>query len=154
MPTLNTVGRKPLQKEDAGILEEQASAGTSLKGRNLLFFYGSRENGRFLAAAGQERSRVRKFIGYTIQIPVNIISHGTPDERMTLMEAGWQNEGIGFYSDPLQQVPVYRLFNPNAADAGSHMYTTSKNEANTLEKQGWLNKGIGWYAELEGTGGL
>lgn len=76
------------------------------------------------------------------------------DERMALMEAGWQNEGIGFYSDPLQQVPVYRLFNPNAADAGSHMYTTSKNEANTLEKQGWLNEGIGWYAELEETGGL
>lgn len=22
------------------------------------------------------------------------------DERMALMEAGWQNEGIGFYSDP------------------------------------------------------
>ena len=54
------------------------------------------------------------------------------------------------YSDLEKSVPVYRLFNPNARDAGSHMCTTSRQEADQLTSIGWRDEGIGWYADLEG----
>jgi hypothetical protein len=61
-----------------------------------------------------------------------------------LVNAGWNDEGIGWYSDDEQGVPVYRQYNPNAK-AGAHNFTTSKAENDHLVKVGWNAEGIAWY---------
>ncbi|MBQ9608246.1 MAG: hypothetical protein IJV15_02225 [Lachnospiraceae bacterium] len=66
------------------------------------------------------------------------------DEKNNLVNVGWKYEGIGWYSDDAQSVPLYRQYNPNAK-AGSHNYTTSKDENDWLESVGWKGEGIGWY---------
>ncbi|MDH6364594.1 hypothetical protein M2139_001581 [Enterococcus sp. PF1-24] len=40
---------------------------------------------------------------------------------------------------------IYRLFNPNARDAGSHHYTASQTEVQALLAAGWSSENIGWY---------
>ena len=51
--------------------------------------------------------------------------HYTMDraEADNLVSVGWNDEGIGWHSDG-KEVPVYRLYNPNAV-TGTHHYTTS-----------------------------
>lgn len=44
-------------------------------------------------------------------------------ERDYLISIGWNDEGIGWYSDSMQNVPLYRAYNPNAY-ANNHHYTT------------------------------
>ena len=61
-----------------------------------------------------------------------------------LISVGWNDEGIGWYSDDNGAVPLYRQYNPNAK-AGSHNYTTSKGENDFLAANGWNAEGIGWY---------
>ena len=61
-----------------------------------------------------------------------------------LVKLGWNDEGTGWYSDPKEQVPVYRQYNPNAK-TGTHNYTTSKAERDYLVSIGWKDEGIGWY---------
>ena len=61
-----------------------------------------------------------------------------------LISAGWSDEGIGWYSDDNQTVPLYRQYNPNAF-ANNHNYTTSLGENDWLVSLGWLAEGIGWY---------
>lgn len=63
-------------------------------------------------------------------------------ERNRLFQAGWNEEGIGWYA-PTTGVPVYRLYNPNAGD---HHYTASVGERNSLIKAGWRDEGVGWYS--------
>ena len=41
------------------------------------------------------------------------------------------------YSDDNKGVPIYRVYNPNAKDAGAHLYTASKDEATYLVSLGW-----------------
>ncbi|MCR4952015.1 MAG: hypothetical protein K6A40_11915 [Solobacterium sp.] len=57
---------------------------------------------------------------------------------------GWNDEGIGWYSCDTEDVPLYRLYNPNAY-ANNHHYTTSVKEKNVLLRYGWRDEGIGWY---------
>ncbi|MDR2976907.1 MAG: Ltp family lipoprotein [Streptococcaceae bacterium] len=52
-------------------------------------------------------------------------------------DAGWNIEGVGWQT-PSSGDPVYRLFNPNARDAGSHYYTMSSYEASHLQSLGWI----------------
>ena len=64
------------------------------------------------------------------------------------MEAGWTDEGVGWYSANEKDVtalPVYRQYNPNAA-TGTHNYTLSKDENDMLVDAGWNAEGIAWYA--------
>jgi hypothetical protein len=65
-------------------------------------------------------------------------------ERDALVKVGWKYEGIGWYSDDNEEVPLYRQYNPNAV-SGSHNYTTNKKENDALVKIGWIAEGIGWY---------
>lgn len=66
-------------------------------------------------------------------------------ERSYLISIGWNDEGIGWYSDDAKTIPVYREYNPNAV-AGSHNYTMNFNEHKYLSNIGWNNEGIAWYA--------
>lgn len=65
-------------------------------------------------------------------------------ERDTLIRAGWRYEGIGWCSDPMNAVPLYRSYNPNAV-SGAHHYTTDKNEHDFLIRLGWRDEGLAWY---------
>ena len=71
--------------------------------------------------------------------------HYTMDraEADNLVSVGWNDEGIGWHSDG-KEVPVYRLYNPNAV-TGTHHYTTSVEERDFLYEIGWNYEGIGWY---------
>ena len=64
-----------------------------------------------------------------------------------LRAKGWNDEGIGWYSeDKTAGVPVYRVYNPNAF-ANNHHYTTNYAEAQYLISIGWKDEGIGWYGQ-------
>ena len=66
------------------------------------------------------------------------------NERNDLINAGWKDEGTGWYSDEHKSVPLYREYNPNAV-TGTHNYTTDKAEHDKLVSLGWRDEGIGWY---------
>lgn len=69
----------------------------------------------------------------------------TNEVNVLTSQDGWVSEGIFFYSNPNNAIPVYRLFNPKATFA-THLYTTDAHEADVLASQnGWINEGIGWY---------
>ena len=62
-----------------------------------------------------------------------------------LVKAGWKDEGIAFYAeDEKTGMPLYRLYNPNAA-SGAHHYTTSTDERDMLANTGWIKEGTGFY---------
>lgn len=65
-------------------------------------------------------------------------------ERDHLVRVGWNYEGIGWYSDLSKEVPLYRVYNPNAV-TGTHHYTRNRGEAQYLDEIGWNYEGIGWY---------
>lgn len=85
-------------------------------------------------------------IVYRLYNPNSGDHHYTTDfnEARNLDAIGWWYEGIGWYSDPNQEIPVYRAYNPNAF-SGSHNYTTSSTEQRSLIKAGWKDENIGWY---------
>lgn len=60
------------------------------------------------------------------------------------MKLGWNDEGIGWYSDDNKAVPLYRQYNPNVF-ANNHNYTKSVPERDHLVSLGWHDEGIGWY---------
>lgn len=68
-------------------------------------------------------------------------------EKNTLAKNGWRVDNDGFpvfYGVDESGKPMYRLFNPNAANAiSSHHYTQDKNEIKQLKKQGWLEDNNG-----------
>ena len=47
-------------------------------------------------------------------------------------------------ADSEDQIPVYRLYNPNAK-SGAHHFTTDKAEYAWLAAQGWKEEGIAFY---------
>lgn len=61
-----------------------------------------------------------------------------------LKSLGWNDEGIAWYSDKNHSVPIYRVYNQNAA-AFPHHYTANAGEKDNLVKAGWNDEGIGWY---------
>ena len=62
-----------------------------------------------------------------------------------LVELGWNDEGIAWYSDDAKGAPVYRLYNPNAK-SGAHHFTISAAEQKAVKDAGWTDEGIGWFA--------
>lgn len=69
-------------------------------------------------------------------------------ERDFLVNVGWNYEGVCWYSDSAQDVPLYRVYNPNAY-AFNHFWTASAYERDFLINIGWNDEGIGWYALAE-----
>ncbi len=57
---------------------------------------------------------------------------------------GWNDEGVGWFSDEAHGTPLYRQYNPYAT-VGTHNYTTSRDENDMLVSIGWNAEGIGWY---------
>ena len=66
-------------------------------------------------------------------------------ERAKLIYWGWNDEGVAFNSAGEDEVPQYRLHNPNAKRGGYH-FTGSVDERNQLISIGWIYEGIGWYS--------
>ena len=66
------------------------------------------------------------------------------DERENLIDAGWFDEGFGWFAPSVSNTPVYRLYNPNVGD---HHYTISNEERSELVAAGWTDEGIGWYSD-------
>ncbi|MGL9749732.1 hypothetical protein [Enterococcus sp. DIV0170] len=64
-------------------------------------------------------------------------------ERATLVNFGWNDEGIGFYGQgyttTIKVAYVYRIYNPNAGD---HHYTAFQDEKEHLIKVGWHDDNI------------
>ncbi|MHC9001407.1 hypothetical protein [Enterococcus bulliens] len=56
-----------------------------------------------------------------------------------------ESRRTSLFSDLAKQVPVYRVFNPNAKGPGSHHYTTSAGERDNLVSIGWKNEGTAFY---------
>jgi len=61
---------------------------------------------------------------------------------------GWHYEGVCWNSASPENLPLYRLYNPNA-DCGSHHYTGSAEERDMLRFVGWKYEGIGWFGLLK-----
>ncbi len=67
------------------------------------------------------------------------------EERLVLVQSGWNYEGVAWHTPASSNTPVYRLFNPKS---GAHHYTPSAEEKDELvKKQGWNYEGIGWYSD-------
>ncbi len=66
-------------------------------------------------------------------------------ERDNLVRLGWNDEGIGWYSNEFDTTTLYRLYNPNATGAGAHRYTTNSAEVDYLKSIGWRYEGTAWY---------
>ena len=60
------------------------------------------------------------------------------------MSAGWQYEGVGWYSAGEDGIPLFRQYNPFAA-VGAHNYTVSEAERDAIVSMGWKDEGLGWY---------
>lgn len=67
------------------------------------------------------------------------------DEFSYLVQAGWNDEGIGWLAPLSGGKEVYRLYNPN----GDHHYTMDANERDFLVSAGWNDEGIGWFSADE-----
>lgn len=61
-----------------------------------------------------------------------------------LVSVGWNDEGVGWYSDPNESVPLFRVYNPNEY-ANNHHYTTSAAERDMLLSIGWQDEGVSWH---------
>lgn len=75
--------------------------------------------------------------------------HYTIDEKeyTELGKIGWKQEGQSWKAAAENEqgdVPVYRLYNPNAA-VGSHHFTESSSEKNDLVARGWKSENIAFY---------
>lgn len=71
-------------------------------------------------------------------------------EANNLIKNGWYNQGIPFYADSYKSTfnqAVFRLYNPNAKKADSHVYILSESEKNSLISKGWRNEGVAWYSD-------
>ena len=84
---------------------------------------------------------------YRMYNPNNGRHHYTPHtyEKNDLVKAGWKYEGVSWYTGG--NVPVYRLYNPQAAPReDSHHYTPLASERDSLVRAGWKAEGVAWYA--------
>ena len=68
-------------------------------------------------------------------------------ERDSLVELGWNNEGIAWYTSPNKSDPeVYRLYNKND---GNHHYTVSSYERDSLIDAGWNYEGVAFQTRMQ-----
>ena len=93
--------------------------------------------------------RADRRIGVVLAVDRNVAA-GVPADALVvpadldeLVALGWKYDGVGCLSGG--DVPVYRQYNPNA-QAGSHNFTTSKEENDQLVKVGWSEEGIAWMS--------
>jgi hypothetical protein len=67
------------------------------------------------------------------------------NEKKVLVESGWKEEGIAFYScapTDLPIVPIYRIYNPGTGD---HLFAANLQEYYNLVSVGWTGEGIRFY---------
>ena len=69
-------------------------------------------------------------------------------EMNKLLDKGWNYENVAFNSAGTDEVPQYRLHNPNSK-RGAYHFTGSQEERDLLISFGWEYQGIGWYSCLE-----
>ena len=69
------------------------------------------------------------------------------DEVEMLVDLGWHYEGVAWNSASANDIPLFRLYNPNA-ETGNHHYTSSIEERDWLVDLGWILEGIGWFGML------
>ncbi len=84
---------------------------------------------------------------YRLFNPATTDHHYTMDynEYMILGSQGWNQEGIGWYSDPAKGIGMHRLFTKELV-VGAHHYTSDENEYKTLMATGsWIDEKYGWY---------
>ncbi|MBP3324088.1 MAG: hypothetical protein J6M16_07830 [Clostridia bacterium] len=67
------------------------------------------------------------------------------EEKAKLIEEGWNDEGVAFNSADEDEIPQYRLHNPNAS-RGAYHFTGSTEERDILIAAGWEYQGIGFYS--------
>ncbi len=72
---------------------------------------------------------------------------GSEEERDSLVEAGWQYEGVAWNAPTNKGDPVFRLYNPNNGD---HHYTMSAEERDDLVELGWQYEGVAWNSAAPG----
>ena len=65
-------------------------------------------------------------------------------ERNAVIDAGWNDEGVGWIAPSRSDSPVYRLYNANG---GEHHYTLDASERDHLVSVGWNYEGIGWCSD-------
>jgi len=66
------------------------------------------------------------------------------EERDYLVEAGWTNEGTGWFAPETSDTAVFCLYNPYGAE---HHFTTNAEEVAALVALGWQNEGIKFYSD-------
>ncbi len=69
------------------------------------------------------------------------------EEFEGLVALGWEDEGLGWVSPAVSDMPVFRLYNPY--NGGDHHYTASTQEVTSLSSAGWDFEGVGWYSADE-----
>ncbi len=69
-------------------------------------------------------------------------------EMDKLLDQGWEYEGVAFNSAGTDEVPQYRLHNPNEK-RGAYHFTGSEVERDILIEAGWEYQGIGWYSCMD-----
>jgi hypothetical protein len=63
-------------------------------------------------------------------------------EKIVLLDAGWNDEGVGWAAPETSSTPVYRLYSGT-----DHHYTVDAVERDYLVSVGWKYEGIGWYSD-------
>lgn len=74
--------------------------------------------------------------------------HYTSSEKevKALVEAGWEDEGIAWYTAEKEEgTAQYRLYN-KSSKIGAHVYVSDEKEREELENSGWVYEGIGFYS--------
>ena len=69
-------------------------------------------------------------------------------EKEKLLSENWNYEGVAFNSAGEDEIPQYRLHNPNAS-CGAYHFTGSEEERDILIAEGWEYQGIGFYSSLK-----
>ncbi len=63
------------------------------------------------------------------------------NEAISLNNAGWKYEGVGWYGSSTSITnPIFRLYNGN-----EHFFTSNTIERDQLINAGWKYEGVGWY---------
>lgn len=96
----------------------------------------------FPIKASAEESYVRMYRVYNPNTGEHFYTSNV-DERIFLVNLGWNDEGVAWAAPKESSVPVYRLYNPNAGD---HHYTISDVERDSLINAGWSYEGILCYS--------
>lgn len=78
----------------------------------------------------------------------------TDVEASTLYRAYNPNTGEHLYTQNGNEIPFYRLYNPNAK-SGTHHFTILASEKNNLVRAGWRYEGVAFYSgkDTPNTGG-